>query len=175
MLRKLLRRKNDPTDIILLTIMLFFLAISIAVTIFVNTQVDKVNSETALNQSPASDSIISSFRNINQFVTQRAFTMFFAFLVIGILISSFLVRVHPVFIFIYIITLGVAILVTVYLANTYAMVVANPQLAEIADHFAMTTFLMQHSVKIMLAVGALSMIIIFGKIAGSSEGGIGDL
>ena len=34
----------------------------------------------------------------------------------------------------------------------------------IAENYAMMTFLMQNSVKIMLAVGALSMIIVFGKI-----------
>lgn len=174
-MRKLLRRKNDPTDIILLTIMLFFLAISLAVVLFTNQIIQNVISDTALNSTVAYSSINESFTNINQFVAQRAFTLAFAILIIGILISSFLVRVHPVFLFLYMITLGVAIFVTIYLANTYAMVVANPQLAVIAEHFAMTTFLMRNSVYIMLGVGALSMIIIFGKIGGGLVNGGTDL
>jgi hypothetical protein len=172
---KLLRRKGDPTDILLLSIMLFFLAISLAIVLFANIQLQEIISTTVLNETTAYSSINESFTNINHFVAQRAFTMFFAFLVIGILVSSFLIRVHPVFLFIYIITLVVTLFVTIYLANTYAMVVANPQLAEIAEHFAMTTFLMQHSIKILLGVGALSMIIVFGKISGGINGGVGDL
>lgn len=174
-MQRFLRRKNDPTDIILLTIMLFFLAISLAVSLFANQIVQSVITNTVLSETPAYDSINESFTNINQFVAQRGFTLLFSILIIGILVSSFLVRVHPVFLFLYIITLGVAILVTVYLANIYAMVVSNPQLMEIAEHFAMTTFLMRNSVYIMLGVGALSMIIIFGKIGGGLFRGGDDL
>jgi len=79
------------------------------------------------------------------------------------LVSSFLVRVHLIFIFIYIITLLCSILTSVYLANAYAMVVANGQLAALASNFATITWMMEHITKILLAVGAMSMIIIFGK------------
>jgi len=175
-MEKLLKRKGDPTDIILLTIMLFFLAISLAVVLLANEQIHRVISTTVLNQSEAYSSIDESFSNINEFVAQRGFTMFFAILIIGIMVSSFLIKVHPMFIFIYIVTLLMAILVTIYLANTYALLVNNPLLARISDNFAMTTYIMQHSVMIMLATGAISMIIVFSKI-GSADitNGRGDL
>jgi len=96
--------------------------------------------------------------------------LFFAILCIGIMISSFLVKVHPIFIFIYIITLGVAIFVSMYLANTYEMVVTNATLSVIASKYTMVTFIMQHVAKILLAVGAMSFIILFGKIGGGGSG-----
>ncbi len=167
----MLRKKGDPTDIFLFLVIIFFIAVSFIVVIFANTKIHEIISTTALNQSDAYSSIDASFTNINDFIIQRGFTLFFAILVMGILVSSFLIRVHPIFIFIYIITLLVTILTAVYLSNTYALLVANAQLALIADKFATITWVMQHSAKILLAVGAMSMIIIFGKIGGGDTTG----
>jgi len=168
MLRK---RKGDPTDILLFLIIVFFIAISLVVTLYANSKIAEIIDTTVLNESEAYSSIHDSFKTINEYTAQRAFTLFFGILIIGIIVSSFLVRVHPVFIFIYIIVLGVTILTSVYLANSYAMMVANEQLATIAENYSMMTFIMQNIVKILLGVGALSMIIIFGKIGGGDATG----
>jgi len=64
-----------------------------------------------------------------------------------------------------------SILTSVYLANAYAMVVANGQLAALASNFATITWMMEHITKILLAVGAMSMIIIFGKNGGGDTTG----
>ena len=140
------------------------------VALFVNTKIQSIISNTALNESNAYTQINSSFTDINLVGVQRGFTLFFGILIIGILVSSFLIRVHPVFIFIYILTLGVAILVAIYLANAYELVVSNPQFAAIAGDYQTMTFVMKNITKILLAVGALSMIIIFGKIGGGTSG-----
>ena len=166
----MLRKKGDPTDIILLLVIIFFLVISMIVALFVNTKIQSIISNTALNESNAYTQINSSFTDINLVGVQRGFTLFFGILIIGILVSSFLIRVHPVFIFIYILTLGVAILVAIYLANAYELVVSNPQFAAIAGDYQTMTFVMKNITKILLAVGALSMIIIFGKIGGGTSG-----
>lgn len=162
-------KKGDATDITLLLVMVFFLAISFVVVLYTNTLLQRVISDTILNQSSAYSSINEAFDNINLYSTQRAFVIVFSFLCIGILISSFLIRVHPIYMFLYIITLGVAIFVSVYLANTYEVVVSNPVFAEFATNYATITFIMQHIVRILLGVGALSMIIIFGKIGGGGS------
>jgi hypothetical protein len=164
------KRKGDPTDIPLFLIIIFFVAISVVVALYVNGIIQNdVIGNTALNTSSAYSSINESFNNINVYATQRAFVLFFGLLVVGILVSSFLIRVHSAFIFIYIITLGTAILVSVYLANTYALVVSNPEFASFAANYATITWMMQHIVKILIGVGALSMVIIFGKIGGGNS------
>jgi hypothetical protein len=160
------RKKGDPTDIILLLVMVFFLVISFVVTIYVNEKVHFVISTTVLNTTTAYKQIDSAFIQINEFTVQRGFVLFFAILIIGIMVSSFMIRVHPIFIFIYIITLGMAIFTSIYLANAYELVVTNGQLAAISENYAMMTYIMQHIAIILLAVGALSMIIIFGKVGG---------
>jgi len=170
MLRKI-SKKGDVTDVLFFLIIIFFIAISFVVVIFTNSKIHEIISTTALNESDAYASIDASFTNINEFVVQRGFTLFFALLIIGIIASSFLIRVNPVFIFIYIITLIASILTSVYLANAYAMVVANGQLAALSSNFATITWMMKHITKILLAVGAMSMIIIFGKIGGGDTTG----
>jgi hypothetical protein len=168
-----MRKRADPTDIILFLVLIFFLAISFVIVGFANSKIQNLISNTALNSSEAYSSINSSFDNINNLGMQRGFVLLFGLLVIGILISSFLIRVHPVFIFIYIITLAVAIFVAIYLANSYALVQDNPHFAELSSNNTMITWVMQNIVKILIGVGALSMIIIFGKVGGGSGGGAG--
>ena len=169
------KKKADPTDIVLIAIVLFFLAISLVAALFANTIIQRVISTTALNQSAAYSSINTSFDRVNNYTVQQGFVLMFGLLIIGNIASAFLIRVHPVFIFIYIITLAVSIFVGVYMANTYAMLVANPLFADFATKYTMITFIMQHSIKILLGVGALGMLIIFGKIAGGGVGaGSGD-
>ncbi len=168
-------KKADPTDILLFLVIIFFLAVSLSVALFANSKIKDMISTTDLNSTEAYESINESFGNINDFVAQRGFTLFFGILIIGIIVSSFMVRVHPTFIFLYIIILGVSIFTSIYLANAYALMVSNPQLMEIASKYAMMTWIMQNVAKILLAVGALSMIIIFGKIGGGTSGQEGDL
>lgn len=158
------RLKGDPTDYLLLLVMLFFLAVSFVVVMYANGIIQNIIQTTALNQSSAYESINSSFSTINEYTTQRAFTMMFGLLIISILATSFLIRVHPVFLFIYIFLLGITIFVSVYLANTYEMIVSTPQFAEFATNYATMTWVMEHIAVILVGVGALSMIIIFGKI-----------
>lgn len=169
------RIKADPTDVTLLLVILFFLVVSLVVAIFVNGIISNIISTTALNQSAAYDSINDSFVKINEFTIQRGFLLFFGILVIGILVSSFMIRVHPVFIFIYIITLAVAIFVSMYLANAYELIVSNGQFVALAENFGMMTWVMQNITKVLLAVGALSMIIIFGKIGGGGNESTSDI
>jgi hypothetical protein len=165
----MLRRKGDPTDIILFLVIVFFLVVSLVIAIYTNTIIHKVISDTVLNESAAYNSIDQAFTKVNDYGVQRTFTFIWGLLIFGIIVSSFLVRVHPVFMFLYIIMLVVTIFISIFLANSYALIVENQQLADISDKFEMMTWLMQHIVKVLIGVGALSMVIIFGKIGGGGN------
>jgi len=139
------------------------------VALYANSIIKGIIDTTVLNESAAYSSITESFANINQYTVQRGFILFFGLMIVGLLVSGFLIRVHPAFLFIYIIFLGLSIFVAVYLSNTYEIIVSNAQFAEIADNYAMITFVMRHAIKILIGVGALSMIIIFGKVGGGGS------
>lgn len=163
------RRKGDPTDIILVMIILFFVCTSLVVALYANGKLQEIISTTVLNESAAYSSINENFTYINQYTVQRAFVMFFGILIIGMMVSAFLVRVHPVFMFIYIITLIVAIFTSIYLANTYEALVSNEQFAAISANYETMTWVMQHVAIILLIAGALSMIVLFGKLGGGAN------
>lgn len=170
-MRKILETKGDATDILFFGIIIFFLAVSFTVVLFVNDLLSNVVRNTVLNQSQASDDILRSFDNINSTVTQRGFVLMFALLIVGLMISGFLVRVHPIFIFIYIFTLVMAVIDAVYLTNLYQAIIENSQFASISENYTMITYIMQNAVKIIIAVGLLSMLITFAKLVGGGGGG----
>jgi hypothetical protein len=85
--------------------------------------------------------------------------------------SAFLVRVHPFWIWIYIIMLFATILTSVFMANTYGALADNPIFETIIQQQSMITFFMQHAVKVALAISALSMIVVFSKLFSAPVGG----
>jgi len=161
---KLKEKQGDVTDIFLFIIVAIFLAISFIVVIFVNNQIKDVIQNTALNESDASAVIVERFTSINEQTVQRGYVLFLSILIIGMLVSAFLVRMHPAFLFLYIITLGFAIFVSVYLSNMFYAFIQVEEMALIASQQPMITYFMKNLVKIVLAVGGLSMIIVFSKI-----------
>jgi len=172
MLRK--NKKGDVTDIMLLMLIVTFLAISFIVVLYVNDILKDTISTTALNDSSSASTIVDSFNTVNTVTVQRAFAFAVGILMIGVLVSSFLVRMHPAFLFLYIIILGFTIFVSVYTGNLYATIAEVDEFSSIASQNEMITFFMENIVKIVLALGALSMIIVFGKIFGSPGGLRGD-
>lgn len=171
-----MNRKGDVTDVPLFLIMIFFLAMSFITVIFVNDIIKTEVIDNPKMESSATDAISSAIGTVNTVTTQRGFALMMAILIIGIIASSFLVRVHPAFIFLYIFIMGVSIFVSVFLANTYEKLINVDIIAPIAAQQPMITFFMQHLVGIILGVSALSMIIIFAKLPQFGGGtGAGDI
>jgi small-conductance mechanosensitive channel len=106
------------------------------------------------------------------------FLMLYGAMVLGVLISSFMVRVHPVFLVLYIIMLTVSIVLAVFLGNAYSFISQNYPFNDIngqtlAQSQPMIDVLMRNIVRITLAVGALSMIVVFAKVFGPGDSGGG--
>jgi hypothetical protein len=160
-------KRGDATEIIMFLVIIFFLAVSFITVIYVLTRFKDVIVETPLNNSDASGQITDSIDTITTTTVQRGFVAMFAILIIGIMVFSFSVRVHPIFLFLYIIFLSVGILTAVFLSNIYKTFMEVDILASIASQQTMMTWIMQHIVLIMLGVGALSMVVLFSKIYGT--------
>ncbi len=168
----MLNRKGDATDILLFLVIIFFLAVSFIVVIFANVKIQQVISDSDLNDSSASEDILEAFDIINTKTVQNGFVLMFAILIIGMLVSAFLIRVHPIFFFFYIITAGFGIFLAVILSNIYQRVIENPQLATVAVQQGMINYVMQNIIAILIGAWALSMIILFGKLF-AGGGGLG--
>ena len=170
---KRLNKKGDATDMFIVMVVLFFLAVSIVIGIFVNTTLSSVITTTALNDSAAAGDIVETFDALNATGFQRAYVMIFALMILFVMASAFLVRIHPFWMWIYIIMIIITILTSVFMANVYGALADNPTLGPTITSQPMITFFMEHAVKIALAIGALSIVVVFSKLFSAPTGGSG--
>jgi hypothetical protein len=156
-------KKGDVSDGIIIVVTLFFLAIAFIAVAFINDKFSWVIRNTVLNETSVADQIADSVDLITTKTIQQGYAMIFAFLCIGTLLSSFLVRVHPAFFFMYILFGGFMVILGVVLANAYSAFINNDTLATIASQQTMITWIMTHVVKIMIGVIALSVVVLMAK------------
>jgi hypothetical protein len=118
-----------------------------------------------LNQSSEGASAISSLESMGTNGINMGFMLLFGGLIISLIITSFMIRTHPIFMFLYIFFLAITILLGVYLGNAYNQMASMPAFANTINDASFITLVMSHIVEISLAIGALSMIIVFAKFS----------
>jgi hypothetical protein len=166
-----MNKRGDVTEIFTFLIILFFLAVAFLVVGFANNEIKNVIDE-ELSSTTTGNRSSEQLDNINTNSIQTGFVVIFGFVIIGMMISSFMVRIHPIFIFMYIIFLATAIFLAVPIANAYQLISEADVLEATAANQSMIVWVMEHLVLITLGVGALSMIVVFAKLA-KSDGGVG--
>lgn len=164
-----MNNKGDASEIITFVIIIFFLAVGLLVAAFVVDKFKDTVENTPLNETSVSSSIVEGLNLMTTHSIQRGYVLIFGFLIIGMMVSSFLVRVHPVWIFIYILFTAFAVIIAVPLANTYDMLINTSAFQEIASQQTMINWIMQHSIKIAIGAAVLSMVILFSKLPEGSS------
>ena len=101
---KLTQKKGDPSDIIILVAFIFMFAIGFLVYYYFTTMTASALHNSPLNITETQE-WIQSIEDLGTYGSGKGFIMIFAALFLSILITSFLVRVHPIFLVIYILTL----------------------------------------------------------------------
>jgi hypothetical protein len=157
-------KKGDISEIPLFVILLFFLAVAFLVVIFTVDQFKGVIDDTDIGTTSTASTYTDALDNISLRAGQRAFVIIFSLLIISMLFSSFLIRIHPIFLFLYIIVLGITLFLGVFVSNTYQQLMNVEALQTIAEQQTMITYIMEHLLMITLGTVALSMLITFGKI-----------
>lgn len=166
-------KKGDLPDILIWLITIFILAIGLFVFAYVIPTIGTGLSDAGLNKSAQGLDAINSFSNIGTVTIQRGFFMLFAGLMMGVMISSFLIRTHPIFIFLYIFFLGISVLLSTYFSNAFESLTSQEIFSSTLASQGLISVVMNNLPKITLGIGALSLIIIFAKF--SSIGGRQDI
>ena|SRR3972149_1174941 len=165
-MRSLIKSKSgELTDIMIWMITIFILAIGLFILIYIVPSISNGLRVAGLNNSVEGNNAISSLDSIATGTINNGFMMLFVGLIISVMITSFLVRTHPIFLFLYIIFLAITLVLGVYLGNAYDTMKTNPIFASIVNNASFINLVMGHIVEITLAVGALSMIIVFAKFS----------
>jgi hypothetical protein len=165
---KLKGKKADITDSFAFLITLVILGVGLFIMAWIVPQITNGLNQANLNNSAEGANAINQLTDFGINGIQRGFFFLFIGLCIAQLISAFYLDTHPIWLFLYVIFLGITIILGAYLGNMYEQVITNSAFAGFTQGYI--TVVMKNLLKISLGVGALSMIIIFSKWAYFSGG-----
>lgn len=164
-------KKGDLPDMLIFLITSFVFAIVLLIMAFVIPEISDGLNNAGMNSTSEARLAIDELAELGVNGMQKGFLFLFFGFIMGLMISSFLVRTHPIFIFLYIIFLGITLFLGTFIGNAFEQVATSGALADTAASQGLITIVMQNIVGITLAVGALSMIIIFAKFSNIGSGG----
>ena len=161
-------KRGSIQDVFFFVVFVVGLAIFFIILNYVANEVTGELLQSALNTSEAARNALGYTETLT---AQFDYIWLFVFvgLLIGVLISSFMIHSHPIFIPIYIIFLGVAVVVGVIMNNVYLAFTSNATLAATAATHTFSNTIINNYVLIVIGVGILSMIIIFARPVGAGR------
>jgi hypothetical protein len=158
------QKKGDLSDTLLFVITAFIFGIGMFVLMFVVPQISSGLRTAGLNDSVAMTNAINS---IDSFVSIINYGTFFVMigLLMSILITSFLVRTHPIFLIMYILFIPISIVVSVYLGNYYNTIATSTAFTSVYSSASMINLFFENLVKITLVANFVSVVIVFSKFS----------
>lgn len=159
----MMNKRGDITDMFVFIVVITILAVGFFVLAFVVPEITGGLADAGLNNSVEGANAIASLSDFGTITIQRGFFFLFAGLILSTMVSSFFARTHPIFLFLYIFILGITIVLAVYLGGVYQQMTETPIFAETLASQTLLNIVMSNIITIVLAVGALSMIIVFAK------------
>lgn len=164
-MRYLCSKKGDLPDMLVFLVTVFVFAIGLLIFAFVIPSIANGLGIAGMNQSSEGAAAIDEVVELGVGGMQKGFFFLFVGLIMGIMITSFLIRTHPIFMFMYIFFLGITVFLATFIGNAFEQVATSPALAETLGTQGLISAVMQNIVVIVLVVGAISMIIIFSKFS----------
>lgn len=160
-----MNKKAELSDMLIWIITIFILAVGLFILMYIVPSISGGLRNAGLNNSAEGTQAIASLDRIGTNVINNGFLMLFAGLIMSMLITSFLVRTHPIFLFLYIFFLGITVLLGFYLGNAYEQMIDNPVFSSMVNTATFPNYVMRHIAEIATAVGAMSMIVVFAKFS----------
>lgn len=168
-----MNKKADVTDMLTVAFWLLVIAIGIIAVMLFSFKIITPLKGTVLGEDNRTLSALNSFENYASYGFPGAFIVIFFGLLMGVLVSSFFVRSHPIFLTVYIIFALVSIIAVVPLANVWGYLKDVTEFNDIIQRNAVTQLMdliMSHLVLVTFAIFILSIVVIFAKPGGGSSG-----
>lgn len=162
---KICSKKGDLPDMLIFVITILIFAIGLLVFAFIIPEIADGMNIAQMNDTSQARAAIAELTELGTNGMQKGFFFLFVGLMMSLMITSFLVRTHPIFLFMYILFLGITIFIATFLGNAFEQLATSPALAATAATQGYITIVMQNLTIISLVAGALSMIIIFAKFS----------
>jgi hypothetical protein len=163
-----MNKKAELTDMLIFVITIFILAIGFFILMFIVPSITGGLRTSGLNNSAEGERAIAGLDDFGNIIN-NGFLMLFVGLCASMMVTSFFVRTHPIFLFLYILIFGITILLSFYLGNAYHQLIENEVFSSMVDTATFSNFIMSNIAEITVALSALSILIVFAKF--SSFGG----
>ncbi len=170
-----LGKRGDVTDILIFSILVFTFAIILFTLAFIIPEITDGLRAGGLNNTPEGTSAIDQLESFGSNGIQRGFFLVIVGLLISNLISAFLVRTHPIFLFLYIFILILTVLIGTYLGNAYDQLRNIPIFADQLASQTLINIVMENYLLLILGTSALSMVIVFSKFSSAGRSVQGQL
>ena len=169
--RPLKKQGFGGRDVILAGVILFVFAIGFFVARYASTQLTTA----LLSNAGWNDSINQTDFNVSYYVEEATETsgsmldnVFFAVFIgimFSVIVTSFLIRGHPIFMFFYFLFIVIGVILSVILADAYHDIITNTyaDFGTTADDFTKTTHIIHYLPIYLTIIGIIGMIIMFGK------------
>ena len=171
--------KKGQTDFISIFFVLTVLfGISIFVVILYNAYDENIKDN--LNNALTSSTDVDANANVTEMLEQtsgglRMFNPMFPLLLIGLfgfgLVMALMGRSHPVFFFVGIVILAVAIILAVVFSNAYESITDNASFSNAADEFSVLTLVMNNLPLVIFILFIAISAVLYGMRTPSSPGG----
>lgn len=159
----MINKKGDIFDSMSLLIILVIFGIGFFVIAWIIPNITTGLGNAGLNNSAEGESAISQLNDFGINGIQRGYFWLFIGLCIAQIISAFYADTHPIWLFLYIVFLALTVILGTYLGNMYGTITSNSAFSGFSQ--GLIEAVMGNLMKIIIAIGALSMIIIFSKWA----------
>ena len=150
-------------DVVVVSVILLVTALFLFIGNYLtNTIMDVALTHSELNSSPGA---VNSYNSVKTQANKLDYVYFAYFigLVIGIIITGWLIGGNPIFMFFYIIILIFGVLISPILSNTFESFIATPAISATLSNFPIMTFIMQHLPMLMTIIGMLGLLVMFAK------------
>jgi len=158
-------KKGLAVELTFLFVIIFFLAVSLVSVLFVNDKIAEIIGDNAeLNSTSAAPSIIAALDTVNEDTVNNSFAFLAGGMILSILLTAFLSRIHPGWFFVYLLLTGINLIVAAPLENIYEKILANPTIAaSVAAEQTVINFFMTNLLTIMIVTTVLGLIIAMSK------------
>lgn len=170
-----IKYKKSISDVIILIVMLLCVAITIIVSLYVGIEI-KTKLIPVISSMGGGTEATTALNQMIAIATNSAdWLVFICFIIgiLGIIVTSFLFYVHPVFSVLYILLILGVNIVSVLISNLYSEFISSPIFSSVVGLFPVTNWIMRFLPILTLAISALSIIVIYAKPNLNSGRGLG--
>lgn len=156
------KRGNTALDVILVLVALFGLAIFSVIGFVIFNDIN-TDLQAEADLSTTTKTTVSDLNTRYPSFMDGAFILALILLWALVVVASFNIDTHPIFFIFMVILLGVLLFVGAEVSNVFQDITADTEYNSAMDSFPMTSFVMNNLLMFIIAIGASSLLALYGK------------